>query len=57
MLHNKPSSNSKLVFTDEYFMRLALQEAERAYLAGEMSVGAIVISQNRVISKAMKQNC
>jgi tRNA(adenine34) deaminase len=55
MLHNKPPSNSKLVFTDEYFMRLALQEAERAYLAGEIPVGAIVVSQNRVIAKAYNQ--
>jgi tRNA(Arg) A34 adenosine deaminase TadA len=57
MLHNKLSSNSKLVFTNEYFMRLALQEAERAYLAGEMSAGVIVVSQNGVIAVLMKQNC
>ncbi len=49
------SNTNQLTFTDEYFMRLALQEAERAYLLGEVPVGAIVVSQNRIIAKAHNQ--
>jgi tRNA(adenine34) deaminase len=51
----KLSNNNKLIFTDEYFMRLALREAERGYLAGEIPVGAIVVSQNRIIAKSYNQ--
>jgi len=52
---NKPQSQGKLAFTDQYFMRMALQEAEQAYLAGEVPVGAIIVSQNQVIAKAHNQ--
>lgn len=39
------------IFTDEYFMRKALQEAELAYEKGEVPVGAIVVVENRVIAR------
>ena len=39
------------IFTDEYFMRKALQEAQEAYAKGEIPVGAIVVVENRVIAK------
>lgn len=39
-------------FDDQYFMRLALQEAQCAFDADEIPVGAIIVHQNRVISKA-----
>lgn len=40
------------LFNDEYYMRQALQEAERAYSEGEIPVGAVVVSQNRIIARA-----
>jgi tRNA(adenine34) deaminase len=39
------------LFTHEYFMRLALNEAKKAFDAGEVPVGAIVVSQNKIIGK------
>jgi tRNA(adenine34) deaminase len=38
-------------FSDTYFMKLALREAQEAYSKGEVPVGAIVVSQNQIISK------
>src|SRR5665647_2465710 len=40
------------LFNDEYFMRRALQEAELAYNEGEIPIGAVVVSQNRIIARA-----
>lgn len=40
------------LFNDEYFMRRALQEAEQAFQEGEIPVGAVVVSQNRIIARA-----
>jgi tRNA(adenine34) deaminase len=37
---------------DERFMKLALEEAKRAYDAGEVPVGCIVVCQNKVIARA-----
>jgi len=39
-------------FTDEYFMKKALQEAEAAYLKGEIPVGAIVVVADKVIARS-----
>lgn len=39
------------IFTDEYFMRKALQEAQEAFVKGEIPVGAIVVVENRVIAR------
>lgn len=36
---------------DEYFMRIALNEAEDAYGEDEIPVGAVVVLDNRVIAK------
>ncbi|MBO9530698.1 MAG: tRNA adenosine(34) deaminase TadA, partial [Acinetobacter oleivorans] len=36
-------------FSDEYWMQLAYEQAELAAQQGEIPVGAIVVSQNRVI--------
>ena len=38
--------------TDERFMRMALDEARCACEAGEIPVGAIVVSGNRVVARA-----
>jgi len=35
----------------EYFMRLALQEADKAFQAGEIPVGAVVVCQGRVVGR------
>ena len=40
------------IFNDEYFMRRALQEAELAYHEGEVPIGAVVVSQFRIIARA-----
>jgi len=39
-------------FTDEYFMKKALQEAEIAYEKGEIPVGAIIVVANKVIARS-----
>jgi len=40
------------VFSDETFMREALKEAQAAFSAGEVPVGAIIVCQNRIIARA-----
>jgi len=40
------------IFTDEYFMKKALQEAETAFDKGEIPVGAIVVINNKVIARS-----
>lgn len=39
-------------FDDNYFMRKALQEAEKAFELGEVPVGAVVVAKDRIIGKA-----
>lgn len=39
------------IFTDEYFMKKALQEAEAAFDKGEVPVGAVVVIDNKVIAR------
>ncbi len=39
-------------FTDEYFMKKALQEAEMAFEKGEIPVGAVVVIDNKVIARS-----
>lgn len=39
------------IFTDEYFMKKALQEAEMAFDKGEIPVGALIVIDNRVIAR------
>ena len=41
--------------THEYYMSLALKEAEKAYEEGEIPVGAIVVAQNTIIAKTHNQ--
>lgn len=38
--------------TDEYFMELALAEAQKAAAIGEVPIGAIVVHENQVIGRA-----
>lgn len=39
-------------FTDEYFMKKALQEAEMAYEKGEIPVGAVIVVADKVIARS-----
>jgi tRNA(adenine34) deaminase len=39
------------VFSDEYFMKQAYQEAELAFEKGEVPVGAIIVCQNQIIAR------
>ena len=40
------------VFSDEHFMKLAFQEAQKAYELDEVPVGAVIVCDNQVIAKA-----
>ena len=41
-----------LAKTDEYFMRAALKQAELAFSADEVPVGAVVVWRDRILSRA-----
>ena len=40
------------IFTDAYFMKKALQEAEMAFEKGEIPVGAVVVVEDRIIARS-----
>ena len=40
------------MFTDEYFMKMALHEAETALEKDEVPIGCVIVSNNRVIARA-----
>ena len=44
-----------MIFTDDYFMRLALKEATYAFDEDEVPVGAIVVVNNKIIGKGYNQ--
>lgn len=37
---------------DNYYMKMALREAEEAYGAGEVPIGAVVVCKGRIIARA-----
>lgn len=41
--------------TDEYYMRQALKEAQKACDEGEVPIGAVVVMQDRIIARAYNQ--
>ncbi len=43
------------MFNDEYFMRQALREAQLAFDADEVPVGAVVVWDNKIISRGHNQ--
>ena len=43
------------VQSDEYFMKQAYIEAQKAAMKGEIPVGAVVVSQGRIIARAHNQ--
>jgi len=46
---------SKQMKSDEYYMKLALQEAEKAFHIEEVPIGAIVVMQDKIIAKGHNQ--
>lgn len=40
------------IFTDEYFMKKALQEAEVAFEKDEIPVGAVIVINNQIIARS-----
>lgn len=40
------------LFPDEYFMKEALKEAQKAYEMEEVPVGAVIVNGNRIIARA-----
>jgi tRNA(adenine34) deaminase len=40
------------LYTDEHFMREALKEAQKAFDADEVPVGAVIVANNKVIGRA-----
>ena len=43
------------LYTDEYFMREAMKEANKAFEIGEVPVGAVMVCQNKIIARAHNQ--
>ncbi|KPQ11589.1 MAG: tRNA(adenine34) deaminase TadA [Algoriphagus marincola HL-49] len=43
------------LYSDEYFMNEALKQAQMAFEEGEIPVGAVIVSKNRIIAKAYNQ--
>lgn len=39
-------------FDDNYFMKQAYQEAQKAFALGEVPVGAVVVANNQIIARA-----
>ena len=39
------------IYGDEYFMRLALQEAQKAADLGEVPIGAVIVSGNQLLAR------
>lgn len=44
-----------LLFDDNYFMEMAYNQALLAEESGEVPVGAVIVSQNKIIAKAYNQ--
>ena len=44
-----------LPLSDEYFMQQALKEAQKAFDADEVPVGAVMVINNKIIAKAYNQ--
>jgi tRNA(adenine34) deaminase len=43
------------VYSDTYYMQQALAEAQKAFEAGEVPVGAVIVCENRIIARAHNQ--
>ena len=43
------------VFSDEHFMKQAFNQAKLAFDAGELPIGAVIVSNNKIIARAHNQ--
>ncbi|SFO07806.1 tRNA(adenine34) deaminase [Algoriphagus ornithinivorans] len=43
------------LFSDEYYMNEALKQAQIAFEEGEIPVGAVIVSKNKIIARAYNQ--
>ena len=52
-----PASSKPIIDlgSDEYFMRQALREAQKAYTRAEVPVGAVIVREGRIIGRAFNQ--
>lgn len=41
-----------VIIMNEKFMEIALKEAKKAYIMGEVPIGAVIVKDNKIISKA-----
>lgn len=48
-------SKSEIILEHNYYMKIALNEAEKAFVKGEVPVGAVIVKDGKVISKAHNQ--
>ncbi|HNJ58891.1 MAG TPA: nucleoside deaminase, partial [Chitinophagaceae bacterium] len=44
-----------ILYTDDYFMQQALKEANKAFNEDEVPIGAVVVVNNKIISKGYNQ--
>jgi len=44
------------IFSDVYFMKEALKEAQKAFDSGEVPVGAVIVSNNQIIARGYNQS-
>lgn len=44
-----------VLYDDEYFMRQAIKEAEKAFEADEVPVGAVVVMNNKIVARGFNQ--
>lgn len=49
------SEDEPIVFSDEHYMRMAIRQAEQAFQAGEVPIGAVIIHEGEVIAKSWNQ--
>lgn len=40
-----------LIFSDEYFMNEAIKEAQKAFVADEIPVGVVIVSNDKIIAR------
>jgi tRNA(adenine34) deaminase len=52
---NNSEYNNTVDFSHEYFMRLALREAYKAFDADEVPVGAVLVLNEKIIARAYNQ--
>jgi tRNA(adenine34) deaminase len=43
------------MYDDEYFMRQALREAQKAYEADEVPIGCVIVMNNKIVSRGYNQ--